>query len=157
MIYTLSKNSLNNLEGVKDVLKQVPLQAIKETIIDFGILYTGGLRTAEMQNGLFKQGFSKCDGYNKKSYHQSGLAVDIIPYIDGEYTWKDKQSILDLAKIIFKVSEKLDLQGYYLHWGGFWNFKDLNDNNILEVSDTLGWDATHWELRKSKQKNTIKL
>lgn len=35
------------------------------------------LRTAEVQNYLFKLGKSKCDGYKIRSRHQDGLAEDI--------------------------------------------------------------------------------
>lgn len=35
------------------------------------------LRSAEEQNRLYREGKSKCDGYNKKSRHQNAKAVDI--------------------------------------------------------------------------------
>lgn len=43
----------------------------EQPVIDFV------LRSAEEQNRLFKQGLSKCDGYEKKSKHQFGISADL--------------------------------------------------------------------------------
>jgi len=56
------------------------------------------LRSAEEQNRLFQKGVSGCDGYKKKSRHQSGKAMDIYlvktrkdgsVYVD--YNWTDTE------------------------------------------------------------------
>lgn len=80
--FKFSKRSLEKLYGVNPKLITCAHEAIKITSVDFGI--TCGLRTAEEQNILYQNGKSKLDGYYKKSRHQSGDAIDILPYLDGK-------------------------------------------------------------------------
>ena len=87
--FNWGKTSLKRMEGIDERLIRVLFRAIriaskKKDGIDMTIPQFGGLRTADQQNKLFENGFSKCDGYDKKSYHQSGRAVDVIPYIKGK-------------------------------------------------------------------------
>ena len=75
-MFKLGQRSLQNIEKIDDYLQEIVKKAITLSKSDFGILNNGGLRTAEMQNAIFKKGNSRCDGYKKKSYHQTGKAVD---------------------------------------------------------------------------------
>lgn len=64
-------------------------------------------RDAEYQNHLYKQGrtepgkvVTNCDGYSKKSKHQSGLAWDLVPLDShGGIIWTDK-SIYERMSVI---------------------------------------------------------
>lgn len=122
-MYKLSKRSRGRLEGIDPILIQIVEEAIKESPYDFGIPSFGGLRTAEEQHYLFNKGVSKCDGYNKKSYHQSGNAFDIYAFVDGKATWKHEY-YTPIARHIQKVAkEKFDTD---LTWGGDWkSFVDM--------------------------------
>jgi peptidoglycan L-alanyl-D-glutamate endopeptidase CwlK len=80
MDYKFSKKSLDTLKTVDGRLQALAHVVLANSEHDFGIPSTGGLRTSEEQNKLYKKGWSKLDGYNKKSYHQSGLAIDIAVY-----------------------------------------------------------------------------
>jgi peptidoglycan L-alanyl-D-glutamate endopeptidase CwlK len=122
-MYKLSNRSRSRLDGINPVLIEIVEEAIKDSPFDFGIPQSGGLRTAEDQNKLFNQKVSKCDGYDKKSYHQSGNAFDIYAYVNGRASWETKhlkpiaEHILNVANECFNVE---------LTWGGNWpNFKDL--------------------------------
>ena len=122
-MYQLSKISESRLDGINSTLKAIVKQAIKTSPIDFGIPADGGLRTAERQNELFKKGVSKCDGYKKKSYHQTGKAFDIYAYVDGKASWNAihlkiiARHIQEVAKTMFNVD---------LEWGGDWkSFRDM--------------------------------
>lgn len=122
-MYKLSTRSRSRLDGINPILIAIVEEAIKYSPFDFGIPQSGGLRTSEDQNKLFNQGVSKCDGYNKKSYHQSGNAFDIYAYVDGRASWESKHlkpiadHILQVAKECYNVN---------LTWGGNWvNFKDM--------------------------------
>ena len=121
-MYKLSNRSLNYLQGVDAVLIEIIKEAIKDSPYDFGIPSTGGFRTAEIQNELYKKGVSNCDGYKKKSYHQSGRAFDIYAYIDGKASW-DEEIMTVIARYIQHVASiKFNIK---LTWGGDWkNFKD---------------------------------
>lgn len=123
MSFKLSERSLKRLEGIEPVLIEIVKEAIKESPFDFGIPMFGGLRTAEEQNGLFMKKVSKCDGFNKKSYHQTGKAFDIYAFVNGKPTWSAIY-YEPIARHIQKVAkEKFNIN---LNWGGDWKrFKDL--------------------------------
>ena len=69
-------------------------------------------------------------------YHQTGLALDFVPYINGAYTWQNEQAFLAIAKTAFQVWDNIpDKKGMFLHWGGFWRAEDLNFNGLLNLDD----------------------
>lgn len=122
MTFRLSSRSLNNLKGVHPNLVNLVKEAITITPIDFGILNNGGLRTASMQNSLYKRGASKLDGYNRISKHQRqrdgwGHAVDLVPYHEGSYRW-EWPLIYPIAGCMAFLSQKHDVP---LRWGGVWD------------------------------------
>ena len=122
-MYKLSKRSYERLNGIDAILIAIVTEAIKESPFDFGIPRSGGLRTAEDQYKLFKDGKSKCDGFKKKSYHQSGKAFDIFAYVDGDASWSPSH-LEPIARHIQKVAkEQFNVE---LTWGGDWtSFRDM--------------------------------
>ena len=148
--------------GVNKILNLVVENALdKSTIIDFTIPYMGGLRTAEEQNKIFKKGFSKCDGYEKESFHQSGYGLDVAPYKNGAIS-DDKKDGLLVAKLMIDSFDELQSngiipQGVYLHCGIFWGDKDLDNDGFLTEQDKIGWDSRHFEIRTFKQKGTYEI
>lgn len=150
MAYRFSERSIKNIKTTHRILQELATRVIARSEFDFGVLDNGGLRTAEEQNKLFNEGASKCDGYNKKSFHQSGMAIDFVPYING-FTWKNKGAFLHIAKIALEEFENLQTEDYHLHWGGFWGSKDLDNDGKLNLTKELGWDLPHFELRKYPQ------
>ena len=102
-MYKLSKRSLSRLSGVEPLLIAIVVDSIKDSPYDFGIPQYGGLRTSEDQNYLYRRGVSQRDGYNKKSYHQSGKAFDIYGFVDGKATW-DKDILEQIANHIIMVA-----------------------------------------------------
>lgn len=155
-MYSFSTSSRQRIAEVHELLQELAFETIKISSFDFGIPSNGGKRTAEQQKGLFNKGYSQCDGYNKKSYHQSGLALDFVPYINGGFTWGNEEAFLSIAKSAFQIWENIvDKHGFFLHWGGFWKAKDLNFNGLLDVDDKLGWDLPHFELRKRPQEKGV--
>jgi peptidoglycan L-alanyl-D-glutamate endopeptidase CwlK len=135
-IFKLSERSLERLEGVNPILIEILQEAIKRSPIDFGIPQYGGLRTAEEQAELFKRKKSKCDGLVKKSYHQSGNAFDIVPYIAGKYSW-ERDHINIVAGVIMAVAHE---KGVNLRWGATFGDK----KGLLR-----GWDPGHFEIRRT--------
>lgn len=115
-MFKLGKNSKKNLYGVDADLYKVVELALTITKIDFGIPTDGGLRTAERQNELFKLKASQLDGYNKKSYHQTGKAFDVFAYVDGKASWQTKH-LYQVATAILAAASQL---GVALEWGGHW-------------------------------------
>ena len=140
-MYQLSSRSRNNLAGVNPLLIDIIEEAIKDSPFDFGIPSSGGHRTADEQNDLYKKGKSKCDGYNKISYHQSGNAFDIYAYVDGKASWK-LEHLIPIGKHILNIAKEcFDVD---LRWGADWN-----QNGILVYDDKEEsfMDAPHFELR----------
>lgn len=152
-MFKLGQRSLQNIEKIDDYLQEIVKKAITLSKSDFGILNNGGLRTAEMQNAIFKKGNSRCDGYKKKSYHQTGKAVDCVPYVDGKYTWSNKKALLDVYNAMLKAEKILKLElvipkDLEIYHGLLWNYIDLNRNNRIDIDDQLGWDCVHHEIRE---------
>jgi peptidoglycan L-alanyl-D-glutamate endopeptidase CwlK len=121
------QTSLNRMKGIDERLIRVLFRAIriaskKKDGVDMSIPQFGGIRTADEQNKLFENGFSKCDGYDKKSYHQSGRAVDVIPYVKGVNPYslpKEEQELL-FHKVAVCMLEAAAQENIKLNWGGNW-------------------------------------
>tara|TARA_R110000744_G_scaffold275082_3_gene388070 strand:+ start:6089 stop:6490 length:402 start_codon:yes stop_codon:yes gene_type:complete len=126
-MYKFGKKSLKNREGVNPKLIEISDRALEISSnrkggVDFVIIGSAGLRTAEQQNELFNRGVSKADGYEKLSYHQSGNALDVVPFVNGRASW-DEKHLLSVAVCMLQAAKELN---YELEWGGFWkSFKDL--------------------------------
>ncbi|WP_237583150.1 M15 family metallopeptidase [Photobacterium halotolerans] len=106
--------------GVDSRLKAVVSRALELSPYDFTI--TSGKRSAAEQNALYKKKASQLDGYNKKSKHQLGLAVDFMAYDEnGKGTWDWKY--YDAVSQAFK--QAANELGVAITWGGDWvTFKD---------------------------------
>jgi hypothetical protein len=150
-MYKFSENSINRIESLENqYLKKILYEAIKISPIDFGIPYLGGKRTAEQQFELFKKGrkrikgrwtvinaskkVTNADGYQTKSYHQTGTAFDVVAYVGGKYTW-DSYYMAMIAGTILSVAAKYQIA---LTWGGTFGKK----GNILK-----GWDKGHYQIK----------
>lgn len=136
-MYTFSKTSLKNLEGVHPILGLIVHKALDTGIMDFSV--KEGLRTKERQLELFNAGKSKT--MNSKHLIQDcgySLAVDLYPHPFTSFNdWRDVARFGVLAGIIRTVS--LDL-GKTVQWGGDWN----SDGETLDESFT---DFPHFQLK----------
>ena len=126
-MYKLGSKSKKNLIGVNPILIEILNRALQISYkrkdgVDFTIIKTAGIRTAEEQNKLFLKGNSKADGYDKISYHQTGKALDVVPYVNGGASWEEKE-LLKVAVCMLQAAAELN---HKIEWGGFWRtFKDL--------------------------------
>lgn len=115
-MFKLSKRSKERRAGVDPRLIQINDGALIICPIDFGIPNYGGVRSAKTQNGLFLDGKSGCDGYEKLSKHQLFKALDFYAYVNGKASWEPEHLAI-VAAAHLQVACKL---GYELEWGGFW-------------------------------------
>jgi peptidoglycan LD-endopeptidase CwlK len=134
MPFVLGSKSLSNMAGLHPNLVKVVKLAITLTDVDFG-LANKSARTAEEQNALFKKGVTKMDGYKKKSNHQLkadgfGYAVDLTPWINGNWDFNDWNQYYPVASAMSKAAKKL---GIKIKWGGNW--METMDQYGSEVSD----------------------
>ena len=127
--FKLSNRSKERREGVNSRLIEICDFAIAITIIDFGIPAFGGTRTDEEQLALFHAGKSMCDGIDKRSYHQTGRALDFYAYVDGKASWNEHH----LATVAAAFLQSAAMLGYKLQWGGLWvGFRDMPHVQLLE-------------------------
>lgn len=153
--YKFGERSERRRKDVSEYLKMTSDRALQCSPIDFGVPLHGGKRTPEEQNGLFKDGYSKTDGFRKLSFHQKedsngkGLALDLVPYINGKgFSYKAEARFGIIGILMLEAFQELQAEGkipknLFLHWGGFWTKKD---------PIKLGWDLPHYEIRNYEQK-----
>lgn len=135
MKYKLSERSLTRAKDVNIKLINLILLAIRRTPIDFGVAYQGGKRTAEEQNQLFKEGYSKCDGYEILSKHQSGDAIDLNVFV-GAKVVENKEMLCVISGVMFACAEELNME---IRWGLDWNKNG-------DIRDNIFNDQYHFEL-----------
>ena len=120
---------------------------VASEICKIPMLITEGLRTLERQKLLVSQGRSK----TMNSKHLTGLAVDIVPIIDGMDVWsyldgkpldsRAREAFRTIRNSIFEAAETLHL---HVRWGNDW------DGDGIEVGpdpDESFEDWPHYELR----------
>ena len=124
-----SEKSQSRLDTVHQDLQVVFNEVIKH--FDCTIIY--GLRTLEEQQSLYAKGrtaaggiVTNCDGIRNVSRHQSGRAVDVIPWpID----WDNHDRIITFGwyvKGITTMLRRYDAIEHNITWGGDWTkFVDL--------------------------------
>lgn len=161
MGYAFGKSSILRAKDVNPILVTTANMALAYSSVDMTIPWMGGKRSATEQKKLFDGGNSRCDGALKKSFHQSGEALDIVPYTRGKINYKGIKEFQQFAKVMFSTFNFLQEvnsvpKNLYLHWGGFWSATDKNKDGYLSYSDDkFGWDQPHWELRSKAQKNVL--
>lgn len=137
--FKLSKNSKKHIKDIREGLKVLVERVLKKSPHDFGIPPNGGKRTAQEQNNLFHQRpkVTQLDGFNRKSYHQTGNAVDIFVYDEHKACWSCIDKYKEIAKLFKEEFDLMkeeqgseDIPCWFedkenLYWGGDWRFKDL--------------------------------
>lgn len=122
-MYSLSKRSLERLDGVHPKLIQLMKEAIKESPYDFMI--TCGKRSLSEQKRLVEQGKSQ----TMNSYHLRGHAVDIALIVNSTINW-EFALYREVANHIKKKAKEL---GIKITWGGDW--KRLKDGPHFQLED----------------------
>lgn len=129
--FRFSTRSEERMKGVDPRLVELMRNALALSPIDFGIPEFGGLRTAADQLRLFNDKKSKADGTKHKSYHQTGKAIDVFAYINGQASWND----VHLAMIAGVVLAEAKRMGLKVTWGGSFGSAWFN-----------GWDKPHFQI-----------
>jgi hypothetical protein len=134
--FRFGKRSRTELIGVHPELELLATELIKRTSYDFGVF--DGVRTQREQWKLVQKGVSK----TRDSYHLYGLAIDLVPYINGRYAWEGTEAERAFEDI---HNHALDIIAEY----------QLTD--IENGFDKWGWDNPHWQLTGHKDSYDIRI
>lgn len=119
----LSPKSEEKLIGVKPELVRVVKEAIKISLVDFGI--SEGLRSLERQKQLVSEGKSR----TLASKHLSGDAVDLFAYVENKVSWEEKHYYV-IARAMQVSAKKF---ATVVGWGAVW---DISLNNLSSDLET---------------------
>ena len=139
-MYKLGNSSRKHMIGLHPMLAFAVEMAIKESKQDFTILSTGGVRTNKQQLAMYAQGRTKEGNkvtWTKNSFHQYGLAVDLVAYKNGRASWDIKlykEIALAMKKVITKYNLPID-----------WGF------------DLWQRDLPHWQITTLENKDARKI
>ncbi len=117
MSYRLGIRSEANLVGVDERIVRVVRRALRITEIDFAV--HEGVRSLERQKKFVASGASR----TLDSYHLTGDAVDLVPYVDGVLRW-EHALCNEVARAMFEASGQ---EGVRLVWGRVW------DTELIEL------------------------
>lgn len=133
--YVLSARSRKELEGVKPELRELVPVALAHCPIDFGV--HDGIRTVEEQRKHVASGASK----TMQSKHLTGLAVDLVPWINGKWSW-DWDAIFWIAYAMDFAATQAGV-AKNIRWGGAW------DRTLADFgNDAKAYDAEIQAYRK---------
>lgn len=135
MTFALGKQSEANLVGVVPKLVCCVRYAIKRTDIDFSVVE--GVRTVERQRKLVASGASR----TMQSYHLTGEAVDLAPYVDGRLQWQLPLS-LRVARFMLFASRDLSVR---LVCGLVWD-RELGTLDPSHLDDEGRAYAQRWHM-----------
>lgn len=139
MAYRFGARSERELDGVHPDLVRVVRRALTLSPVDFAV--HDGIRTAEEQQALYKAGASRLDGVRRISRHQTGHAVDLVPYISGRLRWEWGP----LEQIATAMAEAAREERVPIRWGGTWGRIDMLPAGPVKRGPD-GWDGPHFEL-----------
>jgi len=109
--FKLGKTSEENLVGVHAELVALVRFAIERATTDFSVFE--GVRSAARQRALFTAGASR----TLESYHLTGEAVDLVPFVEGRVQWQ-LPLCLQVARFVHEASRTLSVG---VVWGGVWD------------------------------------
>lgn len=141
MTFQLGERSEANLVGVDERIVLVVRKAILLTEVDFSV--HDGLRTLAEQKALVASGAST----TLESYHLTGDAVDLVPYVNGRLRW-EMPLCNQVAKAMARACELLSVR---LVWGRVW------DRELLELDpddydgERLDYVRRYQRLRQTKK------
>lgn len=122
-----SEKSLKRLATVHQDLQVLFHEVIKHE----DCTVVSGLRTQEEQEALYAKGRTQpgdivthMDGVNRRSKHQTGLAVDVVPYPS---MYGNIEKLIEFGWFVKGVAAMLIRYGAMekeVKWGGDWRWRD---------------------------------
>lgn len=109
------------IEGLHPKIRPMAIDFIaKAKTAGIDIKITAGMRTFEEQEKLYNQGRTTPGNIVTKakpgqSFHNYGLAIDVVPIVNGKAVWEDE----NLWQKLGVIGESAGFE-----WGGRWKFVD---------------------------------
>ena len=138
MPFRFSKRSLAHLDEVVEPLRQVAIEALRVTEIDFAV--TDGIRSRAEQGALLDAGATQ----TMHSRHLTGHAIDIAAYIGPRLLWAPQSLYDSIASAFAAASKELEIP---IRWGGAWNCYNIGAG---EVGPSTGRELRHGYNRARK-------
>ena len=126
--HSWGRDSTRRMQGVDARLVACATAVLKRCPCDLTIPILGGLRTQEEQQRLYARGrtrsgkiVTQLDGVKRQSMHQSGRALDIVPWdpVRQAAVWPPAES-WDWDEIQRWMNTESERMGIDLVWGGNW-------------------------------------
>jgi peptidoglycan L-alanyl-D-glutamate endopeptidase CwlK len=135
--FKFGTSSERELVGVDPVLVEVTRVALKCSFQDF-IVYDG-IRTVKEQQRHVKNGTSK----TMQSKHLEGLAVDLVPWINGKPVW-DWDGCYKIAWAMDLAATELGV-AHRITWGATWDRKlsDFGGDPSAYLAEIQAYRARH--------------
>ena len=137
--FKFGKSSLEKLRGLREPILEVTHKALEISEYDFSVI--DGLRTAMQQRELYEAGKSELDGFNSTRKHQSGIEVDVYPYVRDDNgslvdCWnynnpKVKAIWLEVGRAFLRAGRLL---GYEVEWGLSYNIDGGYDYPHFQIN-----------------------
>lgn len=135
-MFHLGQRSEANLEGVHPDLVRCVRRAIATTSVDFTVFE--GLRTIERQRELVREGVSR----TLDSYHLTGHAVDLVPWIAGSLRWQ-LPACVQIAAAMRQAADAFDVP---IVWGCVWD-RDLSELDPTDLDGEIEAYVARWRAR----------
>ena len=148
--FKFGKTSLRRLHTCHIDLQILAYEMMKRTDQDFGIVC--GERGIIAQEDAFNRGVSKAHYGESPHNNNPSDGLDMVPYADSNYLWKDVDAIYKLAALARECANDLLAKGAIkenIIWGNDW------DNDGIPVGldpDENFVDMPHYERQKWKDR-----
>ncbi|ATS94012.1 putative endolysin [Pectobacterium phage DU_PP_V] len=122
MSFRFGSRSLAQLDTVKPQLKELAIQVLSVSPIDFTVIQGKRTLSQSQQNVANGTSFLKDPS---KSKHITGDAIDFAPFINGKINWDDLEAFWTIAKIFKQEAEKMGIPiKLGADWNGSGDYKD---------------------------------
>jgi peptidoglycan L-alanyl-D-glutamate endopeptidase CwlK len=135
--FKLGASSQRELVGVNEDLVEVTVLALRYSLQDFTVY--DGLRTVKEQQTHVKNGTSR----TMQSKHLLGLAVDLVPWINGAPVW-DWDGCYKIACAMDLAATELGV-AHRITWGGAWDRKlsDFGGDPFAYAKEVQAYKERH--------------
>jgi peptidoglycan L-alanyl-D-glutamate endopeptidase CwlK len=144
MTFFLGQKSEETLIGVDPRIVQCARRAIATTSVDFSVFE--GLRSKERQEMLFREGASR----RLDSYHLTGHALDLVPFVAGRLQWQMPLCI----QVAISMREAAVHFGVPITWGAVWD-RELSQLDPRELDDEIEAYVARYRIKHGPKRRPL--